>query len=206
MSNIAMNNDRESNKMVFECTPEAFQYLQKLWKSGELDKLLGVSVANVQQSEFPTPKTARQVNLSQWFAGVFAGVYQELDALRNPEQDLALSLRNPYEESVEGGRIIDLGVQLGNKKVALLVKITPEEEEDKRNILVQLYPTGKEKYLPPNLKLVMLSKSGKVLQEVESRNRDNYIQLLPFKNKTGKSFTLQVILGDAKIAEDIFVI
>ena len=56
-----------------------------------------------------------------------------------------------------------------------------------------------------NLTLVFLTEAGKALQQVTSRGYDNYIQLLPFKNKPGKTFTLQIKFGDATIAEDIYL-
>jgi len=150
----------------------------------------------------PAVKT---VNLSKWFEGVFEAGYQALSNLINPEQQLALATRESSAKILEGGRLIDLGMRLKNQNVALVIQMTPETENE-RNILVQLHPGGGNRYLPPNLKLVMVSKSGKILQEIQSRTQDNYVQLLPFKGKVGKNFTIEVVLDDAKLAEDIFVI
>jgi hypothetical protein len=69
-------------------------------------------------------------------------------------------------------------MQLGDRTVALIVNVM-SETEIKLRIFAQLYPTGKQKYLSPNLKLSLLSKAGKILQEVQARNQDNYIQLKP---------------------------
>lgn len=135
-----------------------------------------------------------RTKLSQWLEGVFEQGWQTIDTLINPEANLALSTRTTYK-GPKKAKLIDLGVQLGHKTVALLVNIT-EETEDKLGILIQLHPTGGEKYLPPYLKLTLLSKVGKTLQQVTSRCQDNYIQLKPFKGESGKRFSVELSLGE----------
>lgn len=139
------------------------------------------------------------IKLSQWLQGVFDDGWQMIDTLINPEANLAFSTRNVME-AARRAKLIDLGVQLGSQTVALLVNIV-EENEDKLRVLIQLHPTGGEKFLAPLLKLTLLSKSGKVLQEVQSRIQDNYIQLKPFKGESGKCFSIKVSLGDISIQE-----
>lgn len=193
---------KNKHRIVLEGSPEAFAYLEQLCKSGELDKILGVSNCQVFKETQPVIVN----NLSDWFEGIFTGFYQELNTLLNPQQDVAFAFRgNSNNSTIEGGRIIDLGLQLQEKKVALVVNITPGES-NKRKVLVQLFPTGKDSCLPPNIKLVILEKSGEILREVEARSQDNYIQLPAFTNSVGTTFTVQVILGEAKITEDLFVI
>ena len=103
-------------------------------------------------------------------------------------------------EGAKGGKLINLGIQLGSQTVALLVTLTPEVEE-KVGILIQLCPTGGEKRLPANLKLILHSRAGKILQSVCSRAQDNYIQLKPFKGKSGIHFSVEVSIGDISITE-----
>lgn len=43
-----MNKNKESNKLILEGSQKAFEYLQELWKSGELNELLGVSVLDLE--------------------------------------------------------------------------------------------------------------------------------------------------------------
>ena len=137
--------------------------------------------------------------LSQWLQGVFDEGWQAIDSLINPEANLALRIRS-VEEGVKKCKLIDLGVQLGNQTVALLVNIT--EAEEKLGILIQLHPTGGKRYLPHNLKLTLLSKPGKILQQVQARSQDNYIQLKPFKGEVGKLFSIEVSLLDISARED----
>lgn len=142
-----------------------------------------------------------RTKLSEWLEGVFEQGWQTIDTLINPEANLALSTRIT-QRGAKKAKLIDLGVQLGYQTVALLVNIT-EESDEKLGVLIQVHPTGGERYLPPDLKLTLLSKAGKTLQEVTSRLQDNYIQLKFFKGESGKRFSVELSLGEnRKVKED----
>jgi hypothetical protein len=151
-------------------------------------------------SELPTYLKETRTKLSQWLQGIFDSGWLGLDALISPEANLALSTRNA-QLGMKRGKLIDLGMQLGNQTVALLVAIA-EEPQEKLAISIQLHPTGVERYLPPLLKLTLLSKVGKTLQEVTSRVQDNYIQLKPFKGEPGKHFSIEVSIENVSLRED----
>lgn len=138
--------------------------------------------------------------LSHWVQGIFNEGWLCFDALISPEANLAFNTRRVMA-GTNRGKLIDLGMQLGSQTLALLVNIT-QDAEDKLGILVQLHPTNGERYLPPNVKLTLLSKAGKTLQEVSSRGEDNYIQLKPFKGELGKQFSIEVSLLDISVRED----
>ncbi|MGH8000411.1 MAG: DUF1822 family protein [Brasilonema sp.] len=160
-------------------------------------------VASTQSSgvSLQTSLHNTRTKLSQWLEGVFEESWQTIDTLINPEANLALSTRIT-QKGPKKAKLIDLGVQLGHQTVALLVNIT-EETDDKLGVLMQLHPTGGEKYLPPDLKLTLLSKAGKILQQVISRAQDNYIQLKFFKGESGKRFSVELSLGEElKVKED----
>ncbi|MDY6896760.1 MAG: DUF1822 family protein [Cyanobacteriota bacterium] len=178
-----------------------------------------------QASEFAVPVTDNQIikaseNLSQivsttttklsnWLQGVIDEAWLTIDSISNPELNLAFSTRS-VDTASKKAKIIDLGIDLGNRKVALLVNISPdkttdsknENSEEQINVLAQLYPMSGEKFLPHNIKLLLISKAGKTLQEVTARVQDNYIQLKPFKGLTGKKFSIQISLGDMAIKEN----
>ncbi|MFQ4144879.1 DUF1822 family protein [Chlorogloeopsis sp. ULAP02] len=174
----------------------------------------------VQASEFSVPVADTQVTqvsenlskslhlttikLSQWLQGVIDEGWQIIDSLSNPELSLAFSTRN-IEQGAQRAKIIDFGIDLGSKKVVLLVNISPDisaSTQDKISVLAQLYPINGERFLPQNIKLFLLSKAGKNLQEVTARVQDNYIQLKPFKGEYGKRFSIQVSLGDISVKEN----
>lgn len=183
----------------------------------------------VQASEFAVPVVNSQVSpvtqvsenlstfvrsnttkLSQWLQGVIDEGWQAIDSLSSPELSLALSTRNVDNNNTKRAKIIDLGIDLGNQKVALLLNISPDigsdstdnHVQEKISVSTQLYPLGGERFLPHNIKLILLSKAGKVLQEVTSRIQDNYIQLKPFKGEPGKKFSIQISLGDISVKEN----
>jgi Protein of unknown function (DUF1822) len=138
--------------------------------------------------------------LGEWLQGVFAEGWQSIEALLDPELGLAFNTRNP-ELGAAGGKLIDLEMQMGQQTLALIVNIT-QEADDRFGVLVQLHPTGGERYLPATLSLKLLSKAGKVLQEVQARSQDNYIQLRPFRGEQSKCFSLEVGLRSVRLRED----
>ena len=158
-----------------------------------------------------TKQVKMRVNLSQWFENLFETGWQSIEALLGKDQDnLAFSFRSASglsECQVKRAKLINLGVQLGSQSVALLVAlakpaeaIAPETDR-KVGILVQVHPVGEETYLPPNLRLALLSEAGDILQDVQSRSQDNYIQLKRFRGNPGESFNIQVAFGDATMTE-----
>ena len=148
------------------------------------------------------------VNLGQWFSCAFETGWQSLDTLINSDTgNLAFAFRQndaSRELTVEAAKIIDLGMQLGNKSVALLIGLT-RENDNKIGVRIQLHPAAGETYLPQNIKLGLRSRSGKTLQELESRSQDNFIQLKRFTCPIGKKFSVEVALGDFSIIEDFTI-
>jgi hypothetical protein len=70
---------------------------------------------------------------------------------------------------------------------------------------VQLHPASGQTYLPPNIKLALLSSSGATLQELKSRSQDNFIQLKRFTCPIGKNFRIQVAINDFSLTEDFLI-
>lgn len=178
----------------------------------EIDHLMGY-VQYLDPSTVEAPGALTQVNasptiserselktyLSQWFQGIWNEGWQTLDALINPEANLAWSTRNAAS-GVKGGKLINLGMQVGHQAVVLLVTLTPDSEE-KTSVNVQILPTGGTQFLPAGLRLTLLSTTNKVLQEVQSREQDNYIQLKPFRGKAGIGFYIEISLNTARVRE-----
>ncbi|MGH8000918.1 MAG: DUF1822 family protein [Brasilonema sp.] len=148
-------------------------------------------------------------NLSNWFENIFDTGWQSLNTILNTELgNLAFAFRQNDIAiggvSVEGVKLIDLGIQLGNHSVALLVGLT-QKDEQKVGIRVQLHPCHGEIYLPPNIRLALLSSSGVNLQEFQSRSQDNFVQLKRFTCPKGKIFKIQVSIENFSITEDFVV-
>lgn len=105
------------------------------------------------------------------------------------------------EVTIKGAKLIDLGMSLNDSKLILLIGISPKVD-DRYSICVQLHAAHDIVYLPPQIKLVLLSSKGEMLQESVSRSHDQYIQLKRFKSLAETNFSLQVIHGYVTITED----
>ncbi|WP_264320961.1 DUF1822 family protein [Zarconia navalis] len=104
------------------------------------------------------------------------------------------------EAQVARAKLVDFGMQLGDRAIALLVALT-QDPDRKVGIWVQVHPMRGARYLPPNLKLALLSDTGETLQDVVSEDLDLYIQLRPFKALPQTHFSLQVALDDLSLTE-----
>jgi Protein of unknown function (DUF1822) len=149
------------------------------------------------------------INLHNWFQQMYDAGWQSLQALtESKSKNLSFAFRQrelvTREVSVEGVKVIDLGIHLGNQFVALLVGLTVEDEQ-KVGIKVQLHPAGGESYLPQDIKLTLISQSGATVQEIQSRSQDNFLQLKRFTCLRGKSFRIQVSISDKCITEDFLI-
>jgi hypothetical protein len=136
--------------------------------------------------------------LGKWLEGVVSEGWQTLDQLMMPEAQLAFATRS-LGADLQRGKLIDLGVSFGQQQVVLLITLAPAEDE-KIRIQARLSPYNSD-YLPNNLTLSLKSRGGKVIQAVETRGKDSYIQLKPFKSQVGKTFQLEVSGNDFAVSE-----
>ncbi len=154
----------------------------------------------------PEPIKTR-ANLSMWLENTFEPSWQSLEAILGPGQKiLSLGLRSGSQASagsVKRAKVINLKLQLLSQAVALLVAIA-EQNEQEMGILVQVHPVGEENLLPPNIRLALLLESGEILQSVQSRSLDNFIQLI-FSGQPGESFSILVALDDASVTENFYI-
>lgn len=140
-----------------------------------------------------------RVQLSQWLQGTLDEGWQSIEILISPEANLAWSPRNTDSEP-KGGKLINLGMQLGNQSIVLLVTVRSDDDE-KIGVNVQVLPARGARFLPAQLKLTLLSSTDKILQEVQSREQDNYIQLKPFRGKSGTSFSIEISFNTIRVKE-----
>ncbi|MCW5313200.1 DUF1822 family protein [Nostoc sp. KVJ3] len=151
-----------------------------------------------------------QVNLSQWFAGIFETGWQTIESLWSvPELRPAYAFRSPKtlelnvldqpESITKRAKLIDLGIQILNQPVMLIVEISPEKDRQ-TSIHLQLHATGNQIYLPPGVHLTVLDSSGAVFLDAQSRKLDNYIQL-QFRGEPTEQFSVRVAINDTSITE-----
>ena len=152
------------------------------------------------------------VNLSQWLDNIFDAGWQTIESLFRPEQlTPALSFRNSdtsnsdrSDSSADAGvtraKEIDLGVQLGDRSVILLLRLVPEENNT-IGVTLQVHPSANELYLPENLNLRVLEDSNAVFLEAQARSQDNFIQL-QFSGQLEERFTVEIVLDDVRFSEN----
>ncbi|MDV2997285.1 MAG: hypothetical protein N4J56_006990 [Chroococcidiopsis sp. SAG 2025] len=162
--------------------------------------------AHLQQIQLA--KLSKVQVLSQWFENLFDGGWQSLETLlATNRQTLALRhghISQLHENSVQGVKLIDLGLQIGNQSLALLIALVSESDEQV-SVMVQLHPTGTENYLSPDIKLTLLLESGEIEHTVQSRHQDNYIQLKRFRGRPGECFNIQVAYGEISVTENFII-
>jgi hypothetical protein len=172
-----------------------------------------IDVLNPREQLLPALGRTR-ANLSQWFTNIFEQGWETVESLFAPtEPDLAFNFRSApdsvidepelSDEGVSRAKLIDLGMQLADESVALVVELKPESDR-KTNILLQVHPTGDRAFLPPLLQLTVLDETGLVFLEAQARNADNYIQL-QFSGLRGEQFSVRVALGDVSVVEDFAI-
>lgn len=146
------------------------------------------------------------VNLRQWLEGTVSAGWQTLEAALGLDSMQRAFVRSGdrFEITVRQAKLIDVGMDLGEQSVLLSLAVTPNPDKS-MNVLVQLYPVVGTSYLVPGLQLVMLAETGEVLQNICSREQDNYIQLKHFRGEAGDSFDIQVCRDTVCIRESFIL-
>lgn len=154
-------------------------------------------------------KSANQpATLNHWLQGLFETGWRSLDDLIGTAQPMAFSFRTDAlasEATVRRAKLLDLVLQLDAQPVVLLVAVTPEAEQQ-LGISVQVHPVAGEQCLPVGLTLRLVTEVGESLQEVRSRQQDNFIRLKRFRGKPGERFDIQIALGEKVTITESFVI
>lgn len=142
------------------------------------------------------------VNLQAWLRGFVETSWQTVEAVLGQNQLSLAPVRqvDSLQPTINRAKLIDLGMQLGEQAVVLAIAVAQVSHE-KVKVSFQVRPRSGETYLPANLRLVMLSESNEVIQEVQSRSQDNYIQLRRFDGQPGDQFQIQIALNDVIVTE-----
>ncbi|NJO63383.1 MAG: DUF1822 family protein [Richelia sp. RM2_1_2] len=125
--------------------------------------------------------------IGEWIDGIVDATWEKLDRLLTPQQ---LGVAFKSEISIIRGQKIDLGIQLDQISLALVLRVTPEENSNEVSILTQLHPF-KGITLPEGVKLIISDELGEVVLEQESREDDNWIQSA-FDVELGEKFKIGV--------------
>lgn len=146
------------------------------------------------------------VNLNAWLQGIYEASWQAIETFNSDTSNQAFNFRNNIQlvaAKMRRIKIIELGGEADSQKFFLLMALTSFANQV-LGIRVQLHPFNDE-YLPNSLKLVLLSESGEILQEVQARIQDNYIQLKLFEVEMGERFSINVVLDSYQFKENFFL-
>lgn len=95
-------------------------------------------------------------------------------------------------------------IQLPEHALALAVCLQLETDE-KRDVLLRLYPAGDNTCLPSGLQLIVIdSESGEMFLEAQAGSADNWIQL-EFRGEPGERFSVKVALGDLSVTDNFVI-
>ncbi len=154
------------------------------------------------------------VNLRSWFAGIFEAGWQSVESLWNePQLRPAYAFRNrdtveekPHDHKEALSRrakLIDLGIEIANQPVILIVEVRHEADQQ-TSIRLQLRFTGNQIYLLPKVQMTVLDQSGAVFLEAQARGADNFIQL-QFRGEPEEQFSVRVGLNDTSLTENFVI-
>ncbi len=179
----------------------------KGWLGRLYNRRLQLQTQAQQQSRVAiAPLEAAVTNLSQWFENVFETGWQTLDRLFEPgSPNLALAFRSDASPtSIQRGKVVNLGMQIGVHPVVLLVILTAESD-GRVGVILRVYPFEDRVYLPVGIKLSVLDESGNTFREtLPARSNDNLIQL-QFTGKAGARFGVKIKVGDLGITEQFAI-
>lgn len=97
----------------------------------------------------------------------------------------------------------DIGLYLGGQAIALMVGVLPKLD-DRHLILLRLYPIQAGPWLPKNLKLAVFDDSSNLIIELQSRERDQYVQF-KLTADPGDGFQVKISLNEASVIESFLV-
>jgi hypothetical protein len=167
--------------------------------------------ATIEQLSSAKDETQRQLaakELGEIAVGNSNAIQALVSLLRSSSDDETLwiaveSLRKIDPENPAGGIKRVKAIDIGSKTVALAVAFLPKTDGDV-SVLLQVYPTGNDDRLPPDLKLILLDDAGEILREVAARRVDVYIQL-KFSCEIGERFSVKLALNDANFSENFTI-
>ena len=224
-----LNKYRESVNLQ-KSQSEDYQLPLSLFKSEPNQLLLCLNFLTPNAIPLPVPVTlgmpyvtevlgqASQsiVNLSRWLHGAFDTGWQAIEAILAPSNRTALTFRfrdahsqetDTTESSlpiVRRGKLLNLGIEKADESVVLIVGFKAAEESNKFQVLVDIYPSGGQAYLPQDLQLMVLDETGKAVMQAQARNTNKNI-CLDFKGNLEERFSIKVIVGDTSITENFVI-
>ena len=185
-----------STLLVFESDRSEYDFIEKLYRTGSLVKLLEVNVSDLAQ----VTQDSDIIYLRQTCGrSIFGEDYQPVALVLTPRQRNRSRSRSDQEnrESVERAKLIHLGA---NQSVNLAIQLTPQDEEI--DIKIWINPSGDAVYLPLGLQVTVLDEFDHPIPKLHQQtgSTDNAIQI-DFSVEPGERFSVKLVLGDVSVTE-----
>ena len=148
-------------------------------------------------------------SLHRWFEPDWVGGWRTMEAFLGAEPQLALtsSLRGIAAASganEQRVKLIELKGEPEPQAVLLLMELS-SEDDGRVGVRVQVHPPKGRRHVPAQLTLGVYSMADELLQSIQSREQDDYIQLPHFRCLPGTEFCLKVGLGGDYFSENFTV-
>ncbi|MGD1950905.1 MAG: DUF1822 family protein [Leptolyngbyaceae cyanobacterium] len=152
-----------------------------------------------RQQLYQLSQNTPPVSIENWLENIFEQGWQPLESL------LPQPSTPRFRSSASGTAVLTCGkkIFLNTASDDLLLMFSVDIEANKRrNIRIQLYPSG-ETILPSNVMLALeLSETGELLKTVKAGEHDDYIQIPPFRCSAGQRLRVHIQLADSICQED----
>ncbi|ESA32586.1 hypothetical protein N836_25050 [Leptolyngbya sp. Heron Island J] len=139
------------------------------------------------------------VSIEDWLEQIFEQGWQTLESLL-PESPTVR-----FRSAAGGTAVLTCGkkIFLNSAPDDLLLMFSVDIEANKRrNIRIQLYPSG-DTILPSNVMLALeMSETGQLLKSVKAGEHDDYIQIPPFRCSAGQRLRVHIQLAESTCQED----
>ncbi len=140
-------------------------------------------------------------NLSQWLQNFVEPGWQTLDELLT-QGDFAFSRsmatidRDKETLTVSRFRVVNLGIRINYQPLILSVSVTPTNDNE-RQVLVKIRPSGTQIYLPEGLEIAILDESESPIVNLQEVAQDDYsLMQLTFIGERDETFQLRLQLED----------
>ena len=152
-----------------------------------------------RQQLYQHSQHAPRVSIEDWLKNIFEQGWQPLEAL------LTQPSTPRFRSAASGTAVLTCGkkIFLTTAPDDLLLMFSVDIEANKRrNIRIQLYPSG-DTILPNNVVLALeMSETGELLKAVKAGEHDDYIQIPPFRCSAGQRLRVHIQLADSTCQED----
>lgn len=105
--------------------------------------------------------------------------------------------------SIERGKKICLATQMAQQTIILVVKLTPQSEEDV-NIIIEIRPIGGQLHLPETLHVKILDEQQTAVMQATASNTNQNIRF-DFNAYPGEHFSVKMTLEETSVIENFVI-